>query len=201
MDAAAVTELAERCDAIVDELESFLGGGVGREPGWSRFPGPVVDRGEHAVIPLVVAASGVDVSAGSTFAELAQALRRRWGFRYGGHDFRVGTFSDADEWGRRALALALAERGARQPIWWLIGDRAVVFAAIVDIGGQPSALALHVVPSDWVLAGNVVTPSRKRELSHARRIARTVAAADLRWDADALVSGPGELWVSPRPVD
>jgi len=201
MDATGVMDAVSRCDALMDDLESLLGDrfAVRNDP-WSAFAWPVVRHETYAIIPLATLSPGGPASAASPLGELAEALRRRWGFRFGGHDFRVGRFQDNDEWGKRALGERLDGVGARNPFWWQAGDRAVVFVSLPGRDGSVSALGLLVIPAGWIRIGNPVPPKAKRELSRARTVERLAGAVDPLWDVADVADRPGELWVT-RPID
>lgn len=188
-------DVAQACDTLMDRLEEFLDPRhVGRRDPWDAFPYPALDRGAHAIIPLLITSSPDD----GDLAACATELERRWGFRYGGHDFRVGRFSDTDEWGKRELSLSLDAMGARRTMWWPTHGHAVIYAKIVGADRERTSVALHVVPEDWVRAGNLTPPRTNRDLSRARRVTRDAAAADLRWDASAFADSDAGLWVT-RP--
>lgn len=189
-------DVAGRCNLVVDRLERFLDPAhVGRRDPWDAFGYPVLDRGAHAIIPLLIASSPDD----GDFAACARELEQLWGFRYGGHDFRVGSFSETDEWGKRELSRSLDAMGAVRKMWWPIHAHVVIFAKVVGADRERTSVALHVVPLDWVRAGDQIPPREKRDLSRARRVTRDAASADLRWDASEFVEADAGMWITgPR---
>ncbi|MFC4140440.1 MULTISPECIES: acetyltransferase [unclassified Microbacterium] len=182
------------CQATHDVIERALLRGV---DDWTEWRLPVVDRGRHAIFPLVMA--GVrdhdERGEGAALAEALEKLRMHWGYLHGGHDYRLGHLDDHEGYGRR-----LAEAGAtgRNPFWWDVGDHAVVFVHAADDGIE--TLALHVVPLEWVRRHPSETP--KRENSRARRALRQSEQAAVRWTWSDVVLPTREkveMWHPSRP--
>lgn len=200
MDDEERADAVASCSDLMTELEAFLPARRSqRSRTWQDVGFPVIERGVHAVFPLLVQRSTNGCPPhGDDHRYIDDRLWRDWGFRYGGHDYRVGTFRESDEWGKEVLGAKLRETGpyARQPTWWDIADHVVVFVSARDPRSAATS-ALHVVPRDWVFAG-LLTPRTKRALSHCRRVVRTVAAANLRWDPAPYVPDSGALWVTTR---
>lgn len=190
----------EECNSLMETLDAALRAERPRgNPPWQDIGFPVIDRQVHAVFPLLVApmTPGGDSAAERDFIDVADRLWWHWGYMYGGHGYRVGYFSDDDEWGRKVLRDKLQAHGEwrRDPRWWDIGSHVVVLVTAPYADRATARCALHVVPRDWVFAGHL-TPRTNRALSHCRTVERTVAAADLDWDWPQ--DATGALWATSR---
>lgn len=192
---------AASCEWLMSRLDTFL-----REHklttkviDWASLGFPVIDRGTHAIYPLMVAARTPDGDSGgeADLTSVVEMVWRHWAYVYGGHEERVGRFRDNDEWGKQALGEKLhaySDEG-RSPVWWHIGHHVVVFVTSTDRGRTVVRSALHVVPREWVLTGQT-TPSTKAALSRCRRMVRRVGEADLDWSWEQSLSDPSQMWVT-----
>ena len=202
MDFTEQLHAVEACKELMESLDAFL-----REqrswsvPVWHDLRFPCIDRGVHAILPLLAVRMTGDGSSTSErdLAEINERLWWHWGYWYGGHSFRVGSFRDSDEWGRKVLGDKMLAAGAqgRGPTWWDIAGHVVIFVTSAAPGGTLLSSALHVVPRDWIFAGQF-TPSTKRELSHCRTVLRTVAAANVEWAWGEDQVHSGDIWVTSR---
>ncbi|REJ07727.1 acetyltransferase [Microbacterium bovistercoris] len=177
------------CQATHDAIERALQRGG---DAWMDWRLPVIDRGRHAIFPLVVADASGD---GTTVAETIGRLRTHWGYLHGGHDYRLGHLDETEGYGRK-----LAEAGAagRNPFWWAVGGHAVVFVHSADDGAE--TLALHVVPLEWVRRHPSETT--KRTNSRGRRALRQSEEVAVTWTwSDVVLPGRGRMdaWHPSRP--
>lgn len=180
-----------RCENALDGLDVFLRGpGAATRPAWQDLGHPVVAHERNAIVPLAVLDAHAGDALRGDFALFERELRDLWVFRFGGHDRRVGAFRDDDDWGRRVIARKLADAGVQESFWWEINNHVVIYALAA------ASLALHVVPREWILEGNRITPTTERALARARRVQRRAESATLRWDADAVVDQSGGVWVT-----
>ncbi|GAA1937491.1 hypothetical protein GCM10009775_31910 [Microbacterium aoyamense] len=193
-------EFAERqringaIEAVRVRLDEFLwADGAADRPDWERFEHPVIVRGTHAIIPLLVA---TDPTSDEDFSEIMRLLTPDWLYFYGGHDYRVGRFGEDDEWGRRVLSRALEAQGLDVTFWWEMNTHGVILASTVNPTDGSRALAVHVVPRAWIFAGNRTVPHTARDFADARRAERRAAAADLHWTPEDIGATPAGLWVT-----
>lgn len=196
------TRAVGACTDVMEELDAALRERWSRsKPAWPDLGFPCIDRGVHAVFPLLQAEVTADGGSGAErdLAEITEHLWRHWGYHYGGHDFRLGEFREDDAGGRKVLGDRLRSSGTRgkEPKWWEIANHVVIFLTSADEQGTSIRSAVHVVPKEWILAGRFA-PSTDREASRTRRVARTVAAADLEWDWRPEGADPGALWATGR---
>lgn len=190
------------CTELMEELDTSLRGRWSRTaPTWEQLGFPCIDRGAHAVFPLLVAEATTagDTAAERDLTEITEHLWGHWGYRYGGHDFRLGAFRDDDVAGRKVLGdrLLASGTGVRAPKWWDIAGHVVIFATSANAERTSIRSALHLVPKEWIFAGNLPL-STDRAVSRSRSVARTVAAADLEWDWKQDGSDSSALWVTSR---
>lgn len=192
----SVIELGDAL-AILRRLQD-LGG---RPFAWEELAGNAIDRGAHAIVPLAVApvSDALDAAASDLLRERAQVLERDCIHFYGGDWFHAEMRLDLDAgFGRRLVETS--SLSSRPRYWWGIGGFAVVVVRCIDRTGAFETLALHILPKNWVWI-SPITPSTKRDVSHARRVLReqeTIAGvADLGWSwplpaADALSAIAGD---------
>jgi len=159
--------------AIEHAIREHRGRGA---PAWAGLGVPVIDRGTFAIFPLAQAPTRPGDAGEEPLAALAERLYRHWGYRYGGHDFRVGRLDPDGGYG-----LKLAEAGAvgRGPFWWDVQDIAVILVRTADGRRALETLALHAVPLDWVSSRPVGSTNRAQ--SRRRRMLRERAAAHVSW--------------------
>lgn len=192
---------AASCEGLMSGLEDFLRDHklTTKVIDWAGLGFPVIDRGNQAIYPLMVAARtpAGDSGGESDMEAVVEMVWRHWGYVYGGHDYRVGRFRDNDEWGKRALGDKLHDISTegRPPVWWDIGHHVVIFVTSTDRHRTVARSALHVVPREWIFTGQF-TPSTKRALSRCRTMARRVGEADLDWSWEQTPTDPSQMWVT-----
>jgi hypothetical protein len=168
-----------RCLSVMSTLEDALQRQLSRKtPQWVGFGLTVVDRGAFAIFPLAMAVvtGGRDSADETLLSELEDALWQHWGYWYGGHDYRLGSFDPDDEYGRRLTAAGAHGRGPR---WWRVKDFAVVFVRSFDERRERETLSLHAIPLDW--AREPVNAGTKRDGSRYRRTLRRLDEAEVVW--------------------
>jgi hypothetical protein len=121
-------------------------GPVGALPGGAMPPGvPVLDRGAAQIVPLSWTPAGTSAAARTFSATVWSGVRAACEFRHGA---AITVSVDAPD---TAYAAELARCGVRRADWWASGESALVL--VVHGGPLPSpstAMALHVVPLEWV---------------------------------------------------
>lgn len=166
--------------AILSALESLP---EWREPSWADLGFPVVDRGRHAIFPLAVAAltEGATPDAARRLLGECERLTLHAVHCYGGDFFHAESALDVEAgYGRRVVEACTVLPDPGRLIWWGIGRLAAILVRSADPSRSVEALALHVVPKEWVWRWPP-HPTTKRDASRARRMAREQAAADASW--------------------
>lgn len=159
-----------------------------QQPRWEELGFPVVDRGRHAIFPLAVAAVGLEEleanepAAGPRHLSAMESKLRldciHW---FGGAFFHAESVLELDQgYGRKILAAGAVFPYPSWPLWWGYKNLASILVRSVDQDSALEALALHVIPKEWVWEP-LSNAGTQRHASRARRMKREAEAADASW--------------------